>query len=50
MLMTHPDVDGGVTCKALSATSTSCRTLLAMAGVSDSRAGEIAGRSCPAGT
>ncbi len=47
LLVTHPDVDGGVSCKALSSHIDMAPTLLAMAGVSDDRRGELAGRELP---
>jgi arylsulfatase len=46
-IVSHPDVGGGPTCKALSSHIDVVPTLLAMAGVSDSQKGEFAGRELP---
>src|SRR5262249_60740123 len=43
----HPDVRGGQQCRALTAHIDIAPTLLAMAGVSAGRGGEIAGRALP---
>jgi arylsulfatase len=47
LMVSHPDVAGGQTCKALSSHIDIVPTLLAMAGVSDSQKGEFAGRELP---
>jgi arylsulfatase len=47
LFITHPDVGGGVSCKALSSHVDMVPTLLAMAGVNDDRRAEIAGRELP---
>jgi arylsulfatase len=47
LIVSHPDVSGGQTCKALSSHLDIVPTLLAMAGVSDSQKGEFAGRELP---
>jgi arylsulfatase len=47
LLVSHPDVAGGQSCKALSSHIDIVPTLLAMAGVSDSQKGEFAGRELP---
>jgi arylsulfatase len=47
LMISHPDVAGGQTCKALSSHIDMVPTVLAMAGVSDSQKGEFAGRELP---
>lgn len=47
LVIAHPDVSGGQTCQALSSHVDIVPTLLALAGVSDSRKGDIAGRDLP---
>src|SRR5262249_59477838 len=47
LLIRHPDVKGGQSCSALTSHIDIVPTLLAMAGVSDSRRGEFAGRDLP---
>ena len=47
LIVSHPDVAGGQTCKALSSHIDIAPTLLAMAGVTDSQKGEFAGRELP---
>ena len=47
LLIRHPDVKGGQSCRALTSHIDIVPTLLAMAGVSDSRRGEFAGRDLP---
>jgi arylsulfatase len=47
LMIAHPDVDGGQTCRALTSHIDIVPTLLAMANVSDSRKGELAGRDLP---
>ena len=47
LMMTHPDVGGGQSTHALTSHIDIVPTLLAMAGVSDSRRGEFAGRDLP---
>ena len=47
LIVSHPDVAGGQTCKALSSHIDIVPTLLSMAGVSDSQKGEFAGRELP---
>jgi arylsulfatase A-like enzyme len=47
LMVRHPDVKGGQSCKALSSHIDIVPTLLAMAGVSDGRKGELAGRQLP---
>jgi arylsulfatase A-like enzyme len=47
LLVHHPDVKGGQSCRALSSHIDIVPTLLAMAGVSDSQKGELAGRELP---
>ncbi|MGD9720214.1 MAG: sulfatase-like hydrolase/transferase [Pirellulales bacterium] len=44
LMVRHPDVQGGQSCRALSSHIDIVPTLLAMAGVSDSNKGEFAGR------
>jgi arylsulfatase A-like enzyme len=43
----HPDVGGGQNCRSLTSHIDVVPTLLAMAGMSDSRTGELAGRDLP---
>jgi arylsulfatase len=47
LLMTHPDVKGGQTTRALSSHIDMVPTLLAMGGVTESQKGEFAGRQLP---
>ena len=47
LIVRHPDVKGGQSCRALSSHIDIVPTLLAMAGVSDSQKGEFAGRNLP---
>jgi arylsulfatase len=47
LMVRHPDVQGGQSCRALSSHIDVVPTLLAMAGVSDSTQGEVAGRELP---
>jgi arylsulfatase A-like enzyme len=47
LIVSHPDVAGGQSCRALSSHIDIVPTLLAMAGVSDSQKGEFAGRELP---
>jgi arylsulfatase A-like enzyme len=47
LMVRHPDVAGGQTCRALSSHIDLVPTLLAMAGASDSQKGEFAGRDLP---
>lgn len=47
LIVSHPDVAGGQSCKALSSHIDITPTLLAMAGVTDSQKGEFAGRELP---
>lgn len=47
LLVHHPDVAGGQSCRALTSHIDMAPTLLAMAGVPESRRGELAGRSLP---
>lgn len=47
LLMTHPDVRGGQTCRALTGHIDLVPTLLAMAGVAPGRMAEAAGRTLP---
>jgi len=47
LLIRHPDVAGGQTCKALSSHIDIVPTLLSMAGMSESGRGEAAGRDLP---
>jgi arylsulfatase len=47
LIVRHPDVQGGLSCRALSSHIDIVPTLLAMAGVSDSQKGEFAGRDLP---
>jgi len=47
LMVSHPDVAGGQTCKALSSHIDLVPTVLAMAGVTDSQKGEFAGRELP---
>jgi len=47
LMIHHPDVKGGQSCKALSSHIDMVPTLLAMAGVSDSQKGDFAGRELP---
>jgi arylsulfatase len=47
LLVHHPDVKGGQSCKALTSHIDIVPTLLALAGVSDSHRGEFAGRDLP---
>jgi arylsulfatase A-like enzyme len=47
LLVTHPDVSGGQSCRALTSHIDIVPTLLAMAGVSAARRGELAGRDLP---
>ena len=47
LMISHPDVSGGQTSRALSSHIDIVPTLLAMANVSDSRKGELAGRDLP---
>ena len=47
LFITHPDVSGGQTCKALSSHIDLVPSVLSMAGVKPDRAGEIAGRALP---
>ena len=46
-IVSHPDVSGGQSCRALSSHIDIVPTLLSMAGVSDSQKGEFAGRELP---
>jgi arylsulfatase len=47
LMVRHPDVPGGQSCRPLSSHIDIVPTLLAMAGVSDSNKGEFAGRELP---
>jgi arylsulfatase len=47
LIIRHPDVKGGQSCRALSSHIDIVPTLLAMAGASDSQRGEFAGRDLP---
>src|SRR5262245_23431978 len=47
LVVHHPDVAGGQSCRALTSHIDMVPTLLAMAGVPESRRGELAGRSLP---
>jgi arylsulfatase len=47
LMISHPDVAGGQSCKALSSHIDMVPTLLGMAGVTDSQKGEFAGRELP---
>jgi len=47
LIVRHPDVQGGQSCRALSSHIDIVPTLLAMAGVSDGQQGEFAGRELP---
>jgi len=47
LIVSHPDVGGGQSCKALTSHVDIVPTLLAMAGVSADRRGEFAGRDLP---
>ena len=47
LIVRHPDVKGGQSCRALSSHIDIVPTLLAMAGVSDSQKGDFAGRNLP---
>ena len=47
LIVAHPDVKGGQTCRALTSHIDVVPTLLSLAGVSDSRKGELAGRDLP---
>ncbi len=47
LIVHHPDVKGGQSCRALTSHIDIVPTLLAMAGVSDSQKGEFAGRDLP---
>ena len=47
LVVSHPDVSGGQSCKALTSHIDIVPTILAMAGVSDSNRGEFAGRDLP---
>jgi arylsulfatase len=47
LIVSHPDVKGGQTCKAITSHIDIVPTLLSMAGVSESRRGELAGRDLP---
>lgn len=47
LIVSHPDVNGGQSCRALSSHIDIVPTLLSMAGVSASRKGELAGRDLP---
>ncbi len=47
LIVRHPDVKGGQSCRALSSHIDLVPTLLAMAGVSDSQKSEFAGRNLP---
>jgi arylsulfatase len=47
LLVHHPDIKGGQSCRALTSHIDIVPTLLAMAGVSDSRKGEVASRDLP---
>jgi arylsulfatase len=46
-IVSHPDVNGGQTCRTLTSHIDVAPTLLAMAGVNESRRGEFAGRQLP---
>ncbi len=47
LVISHPDVGGGQTCRALTSHIDLAPTLLAMAGASDAQKGEFAGRDLP---
>lgn len=47
LIVAHPDVSGGQSCRALTSHIDIVPTLLSMAGVSESRRGELAGRDLP---
>jgi arylsulfatase len=47
LLVSHPDVKGGQSCRALTSHMDIVPTLLSMAGASESRRGELAGRDLP---
>jgi arylsulfatase len=47
LIVSHPDVSGGQSCRALSSHIDIVPTLLSMAGASDSQKGEFAGRELP---
>jgi arylsulfatase len=47
LLIRHPDVKGGQSCRALTSHIDMAPTLLAMAGASDSQRGDFAGRDLP---
>jgi arylsulfatase len=47
LIVSHPDVKGGQTCKAITSHIDIVPTLLSMAGASESRRGELAGRDLP---
>ena len=47
LIVRHPDVRGGQTCRALTSHIDIVPTLLSMAGVSESRRGDFAGRDLP---
>lgn len=47
MIVSHPDVAGGQTCRAVTSHIDVVPTLLAMAGVSEDQRGELAGRQLP---
>jgi arylsulfatase A-like enzyme len=47
LIVSHPDVGGGQSCRALTSHIDVVPTLLSMAGVSASRKGELAGRDLP---
>jgi arylsulfatase A-like enzyme len=47
LVISHPDVGGGQTCRSLTSHIDIVPTLLAMAGVSDGQKGEFAGRDLP---
>lgn len=47
LMIVHPDVSGGQSCRALTSHIDLVPTLLSMAGASDGRQGELAGRDLP---
>ena len=47
LMVSHPDVAGGQRCRAVSSHIDMVPTILAMAGVSDSQKGDLAGRELP---
>jgi len=47
LVIRHPDVSGGQSCRALTSHIDIVPTLLSMAGLSESRRGEVAGRDLP---